>query len=914
MDASGNLTATNVKVTGSIKASYIHASTAGTIGGWSIGATALTGGAITLSSTGYIEVGTLSGYTDTGDASTGAWFDDGGNFLLKAGGASTGYIQGTGGNFVIKANDFELLASNFGISSGTLTATNATIKISGGDNKIFVGDSITIDGANEKIFIGTGTYDDAATQFYVDGTGQMSLGDALTFDGTDLTVAGTVYASAGSFTGNISAGSGNIGNWNIVSGELSSGTDIVLDATNKRISLAGATMLFGYGVGASAEHGIVIDSSNYWYSNGKFSMGSGNVTWDGATLSVTGEITATTGTIGGFTIGTNLTTLTKAAWNDGNAGVFIGSTGIGLGAVSTGFSVSAAGALTATSATITGTINASAGFIGGAASGWAIGSALLSGGSGATYIALDQTNSKIRIGAKASLTDANTGVHLGSDGIALGASSVFKVTNAGVLTATSATITGAITATSGTFTGTIDASGGDFTGYVNAGNVKFGVNAGGASKNGIYMDAYNYWYDASGFAFKLGGATNYISGNGSTISIKTTSLDLQSTNFTVTTGGTITAVDGTIGGWTLAANEIFSGDIHIDQSSNSIYIDSGSRKVVDVHTGPFDTNTEITELLGDPSFETGTTGWTLAGTLMTVARVADADAYAGSYSVTGSDVAGNPYTRPSSSIEYTKTGITGLSIGDVATYKVAVKHSVRPGTEPVPTWATLMLEGYAGSWSTLKTKSSGIAFDVWSVMSDTFTLESAAYTQFRFTAMLHGYSKNYYTSLEYSLDDASLAVYNGGNITELCEDGLLIFKDYDNIINFGINDASVSFNAATINELTSTVVMSPTVNASLLKANSNLTITTNTGSIAPIISVLGATGLDSDTNSVFYSGSLVNIQGGTGGKGNESVLASRQSGSFGGTVSIIGGTGGWGGDVTNSSVAGAGGIGGDVNI
>jgi hypothetical protein len=754
---------------------------------------------------------------------------------------------------------------------------------------------------------------------YIDASGNLSIKndttDVITLSTTgDAEFTGTVYASAGSFTGNISATSGNIGNWNIVAGELAYGTDIVLDATNKRISLAGATMLFGYGVGASAEHGIVIDSSNYWYSNGKFSMGSGNVTWDGATLSVTGEITATTGTIGGFTIGTNLTTLTKAAWNDGNAGVFIGSTGIGLGAVSTGFSVSAAGALTATSATITGTINASAGFIGGAASGWAIGSALLSGGSGATYIALDQTNSKIRIGAKASLTDANTGVHLGSDGIALGASSVFKVTNAGVLTATSATITGAITATSGTFTGTIDASGGDFTGYVNAGNVKFGVNAGGASKNGIYMDAYNYWYDASGFAFKLGGATNYISGNGSTISIKTTSLDLQSTNFTVTTGGTITAVDGTIGGWTLAANEIFSGDIHIDQSSNSIYIDSGSRKVVDVHTGPFDTNTEITELLGDPSFETGTTGWTLAGTLMTVARVADADAYAGSYSVTGSDVAGNPYTRPSSSIEYTKTGITGLSIGDVATYKVAVKHSVRPGTEPVPTWATLMLEGYAGSWSTLKTKSSGIAFDVWSVMSDTFTLESAAYTQFRFTAMLHGYSKNYYTSLEYSLDDASLAVYNGGNITELCEDGLLIFKDYDNIINFGINDASVSFNAATINELTSTVVMSPTVNASLLKANSNLTITTNTGSIAPIISVLGATGLDSDTNSVFYSGSLVNIQGGTGGKGNESVLASRQSGSFGGTVSIIGGTGGWGGDVTNSSVAGAGGIGGDVNI
>jgi len=35
-----------------------------------------------------------------------------------------------------------------------------------------------------------------------------------------LTITGTVYATAGSFTGNVSAGSGNIGNWNIVSGEL----------------------------------------------------------------------------------------------------------------------------------------------------------------------------------------------------------------------------------------------------------------------------------------------------------------------------------------------------------------------------------------------------------------------------------------------------------------------------------------------------------------------------------------------------------------------------------------------------------------------------------------------------------------------------------------------------------------------
>ena len=101
----------------------------------------------------------------------------------------------------------------------------------------------------------------------------------------------------------------------------------------------------------------------------------------------------------------------------------------------------------------------------GTVGGWDINSNDISGGSGDTYVALDQSNKKLRIGAKATLTDGNTGVHLGTDGLAIGANEVFKVTNAGVLTATSATITGAITATSGSFTGTVTASGGAIGGW-----------------------------------------------------------------------------------------------------------------------------------------------------------------------------------------------------------------------------------------------------------------------------------------------------------------------------------------------------------------------------------------------------------------------------------------------------------------
>ena len=105
---------------------------------------------------------------------------------------------------------------------------------------------------------------------------------------------------------------------------------------------------------------------------------------------------------------------------------------------------------------VTDDIDATGGHIGG----WNIVSDDLSAGQGDEYIQLVPDTPKIRLGAKGSIADSNTGVHIGSDGLALGANSVFKVTHEGVLTATEATITGDITATSGVFSGSISASAG----------------------------------------------------------------------------------------------------------------------------------------------------------------------------------------------------------------------------------------------------------------------------------------------------------------------------------------------------------------------------------------------------------------------------------------------------------------------
>jgi hypothetical protein len=64
-----------------------------------------------------------------------------------------------------------------------------------------------------------------------------------------------------------------------------------------------------------------------------------------------GKIVATSGTIGGFTIGTHLNSGSKSTYDDGLAGVHIGADGIGLGNT---FSLSDEGYLNASNASITG--------------------------------------------------------------------------------------------------------------------------------------------------------------------------------------------------------------------------------------------------------------------------------------------------------------------------------------------------------------------------------------------------------------------------------------------------------------------------------------------------------------------------------------------------------------------------------
>ena len=96
-----------------------------------------------------------------------------------------------------------------------------------------------------KIYSGSsGVFNNTSTGFYLDGDGNFSLKDKLSFNGTSLTVNGTIQATGGYFSGNMAVGSGG-------------------------------TMKLGVGV-SGTNSGLYIAPNNYWYNDGTFSIGNPN--------------------------------------------------------------------------------------------------------------------------------------------------------------------------------------------------------------------------------------------------------------------------------------------------------------------------------------------------------------------------------------------------------------------------------------------------------------------------------------------------------------------------------------------------------------------------------------------------------------------------------------------------------------
>ena len=92
---------------------------------------------------------------------------------------------------IFQADRFTIYNGSSGIPVFDLNGANVRI---GG---------VTIDsGAGDKLYIGAGNYANADTSFYVDSTGRMSLKDKLVWDGSNLSITGSI-----TLTNTIPAGS-----------------------------------------------------------------------------------------------------------------------------------------------------------------------------------------------------------------------------------------------------------------------------------------------------------------------------------------------------------------------------------------------------------------------------------------------------------------------------------------------------------------------------------------------------------------------------------------------------------------------------------------------------------------------------------------------------------------------------------
>jgi hypothetical protein len=184
--------------------------------------------------------------------------------------ASTAQTNATANALAFASGAVNLLANGSWVGgNGTfITSTSISSPIIAGNagyiSSIFkVGNGgITLDGTNKKMYIGTGNYNNTDTAFYVDNDGKMSLKNKLVWDGSVLTVAGTINANAGTFSGNITS----------------------------TATISGGTISGGVITGGSINIG-----------NGTFVVdGGGVLTATGANIN--GTITSNQGTIGGWNI------------------------------------------------------------------------------------------------------------------------------------------------------------------------------------------------------------------------------------------------------------------------------------------------------------------------------------------------------------------------------------------------------------------------------------------------------------------------------------------------------------------------------------------------------------------------------------------------------------------------------------
>ncbi len=386
-----------------------------------------------------------------------------------------------------------------------------------------IGGLFVVDGANQSVYVkGTrdrGAYRDPDTPVYFDKAGHFSLKQALYWEPATntLTIEGTIIATAG-----------EIGGFHI-------GTNYIRDAADS--------------FGLSSDSTGAPPWIRFWAGSTFAARATApfRVYSDGAVVAtnatITGSITATSGAIGGFTIGADY--IRDAADSFGLASTATGADDVRFWAGSTfaarataPFRITESGAVVATNATISGSITATAGSIGG----FTI---------GADYIR-DAGDS---FGLASTVTGGDDTRFWAGAAFASRATAPFRVTEAGAVVATNATISGSITATTGSIGG-----------WVIGATTLSGTNAVLSSAGSLVLGTANdvVIVDANDATYRLwiGNAT------------------AGSASFRVTKAGLMTATAAVIGGTGTAGNyvSITSAGLQVGDNTASgvIYINNNA--------------------------------------------------------------------------------------------------------------------------------------------------------------------------------------------------------------------------------------------------------------------------------------------------------------------------------------------------
>jgi hypothetical protein len=163
------------------------------------------------------------------------------------------------------------------VTANSLTLTGRTSLNNSGNASIFLTNNVD----------GIGLYSDANTAFYVDATDKFSLGNKLTWANSILTVQGVLKLSDGSDV----VDAEEVGN---IAQDLVDefGVTIYEDGFIGGLTISANTMYYGNGTFASGNTAFFVGKNSGGQAN--FSLGD-KLTWDGSTLSITGNVTITGG-------------------------------------------------------------------------------------------------------------------------------------------------------------------------------------------------------------------------------------------------------------------------------------------------------------------------------------------------------------------------------------------------------------------------------------------------------------------------------------------------------------------------------------------------------------------------------------------------------------------------------------------